>query len=89
MTKEGFKQILVGIDTWGMLKKQSIKQKISINKVIQGLFIAPSKLITRVQIPIGAYPFSIGNKTEKYHTQDFRTFLQIQQSLTKLGCAGI
>jgi hypothetical protein len=36
MTKEGYKQVMVGIDTWGMLKKQSIKQKMSINQLIQG-----------------------------------------------------
>ena len=31
MTKLGFKQVMLGIDTYGMLRKQAIKHKISIS----------------------------------------------------------
>ncbi len=37
MTKSGFKQVMLGIDTYGLLKKQAIRQKISINQLVCGL----------------------------------------------------
>jgi hypothetical protein len=38
MTKLGFKQVMLGIDTYGLLRKQALKQKISINQLIRGMF---------------------------------------------------
>jgi len=44
MTKLGFKQVMLGIDTYGLLRKQALKQKISINQLIRGMFegVSPS-----------------------------------------------
>jgi hypothetical protein len=37
MTKAGFKQVMLSIDTWAILKKEATKQKISIDRLIRGL----------------------------------------------------
>jgi len=37
MTKLGFKQVMLGIDTYGSLRKQAIEQKISINQLVRGM----------------------------------------------------
>ncbi len=37
MTKEGYKQILVSIDTWKFLSKKAKEQKTSIDGVLKGL----------------------------------------------------
>ena len=54
MTKPGFKQILVGIDTWGMLKKEAIRQKKSINRLIADTFSGAWKAC-------GAWPHGSSN----------------------------
>lgn len=38
MTKQGFKQVMLSIDTYGKLKNESNKQGISIGKFIERIF---------------------------------------------------
>ncbi len=60
MTKAGFKSVTIPDALYWVLSTTAKINKISISKVIEqgvlGVSPMPSKLITRVQIPIGAYP---------------------------------
>jgi hypothetical protein len=42
MTKLGFKQVMLGIDTYGMLKKIAVNEKTSIDRIIKGFLIGDS-----------------------------------------------
>lgn len=61
MTKDGYKSVTLPIYLFGVLQEKARSEKTSISKVIErgviGVSPMPSKLIIRVQIPIGASYF--------------------------------
>lgn len=84
MTKAGFKQIVVGIDTWGILKKITVNQRTSMNNIIKGLLLNKTNAFQANNS--GSNPdrcILLSNKTsmKKVSIPEFERFLRLSKGL--------